>query len=205
VLIGGSLGGMVALELALLVPDRFKALGVIGCGARADAWLWGINEIQRAILKSANLPDAEAIALARRAGMLTFRTPASFDGRFSSAPELRSWLAYHGDALAARFTRKSYLALLDAMDNHDLGKDRGSLTEVLSGLRLPLFILAMDPDLMFPRPVVEELAAAAKEAGVRCVVDWIDSIHGHDSFLIEWKQVETWVNQVLKEGGSCAC
>ena len=204
VMIGGSLGGMVALELALLEPDRFKAIGVIGCGAKSHAWLWGINEIQRAILKSARLPDAEALALARRAGMLTFRTPESLDERFHTAPELRSWLAFHGAALAGRFTRKSYLALLDAMDSHDLSRDRGSLAEALAGLRAPLFILGMDPDLMFPRAVTEEFAGAAKTAGVRCVVDWIDSIHGHDSFLIEWKQVEAWVNQVLREGVSCA-
>ena len=61
-LIGGSLGGMVALELALLIPERFRTVGVIGCGARADAWLWGANAIQRAILASATLGDAEAIA-----------------------------------------------------------------------------------------------------------------------------------------------
>jgi len=204
-LIGGSLGGMVALELALLAPERFLAVGVIGCGGRADAWLWGTNEVQRAILQSPRLPDDEAIALARRAAMLSFRTPASLDARFTSAPEIRSWLAFHGEALAARFTRKTYLALLDAMDSHDLGRDRKGLVAALAGLRAPLYILGMDPDLLFPRSVVDELAEAASAAGVRCTLAWIDSIQGHDSFLIEWPQVEAWLRSVLREVTPCAC
>ncbi len=204
-LVGGSLGGMVALELALLAPERFRAVGVIGCGGRADAWLWGTNEVQRAILQSPRLPDDEAIALARRAAMLSFRTPASLDARFTSAAEIRSWLAFHGEALAARFTRKTYLALLDAMDNHDLGRDRKGLAAALAGLRAPLFILGMDPDLLFPRSVVDELAEAATAAGVRCTLTWIDSIQGHDSFLIEWSQVEAWLRDLVKEVAPCAC
>jgi len=203
-LIGGSLGGMVALELALLAPERFGAVGVIGCGARSHAWLWGTNEIQRAILKSSSLPDAEAIALARRAAMLTFRSPESLGKRFNSAPELHAWLAFHGEALAARFTRKSFLALLDAMDGHDVGRDRGGIRAALAGLRAPLFILGMDPDLMFPRPVTEELAEAAQAAKIPFALDWIESIHGHDAFLMEWKQVETWVRRVLRGDVSCA-
>jgi len=200
-LIGGSLGGMVALELALLLPEAFGSVGVIGCGARADAWLWGTNEVQRAILRSGQLPDAEAIALARRAAMLSFRTPQSLDQRFQEAGEIRGWLAHHGDALAARFTRESYLALLDAMDNHDLGRGRGGLVSALGGLQAPLFILGMDPDLLFPRPVLEELAEATLAAGRRCELEWLESDHGHDAFLIEWEQVKDWVRKVLKGTG----
>jgi homoserine O-acetyltransferase len=202
-LVGGSLGGMVALELALLAPECFRALGIIGCGAKADAWLWGTNEVQRAILQCPNLNDIEAIALARRAGMLTFRTPESLNARFHEAPEVRNWLAHHGEALAARFTRKSYLALLDAMDGHDLGRGRGGIQAALSGLRVPLFILGMSPDYLFPRSVVEELAEAAERAGVRCTLDWIDSPHGHDAFLIEWPQVEGWLGRLLREVAPC--
>ena len=106
-LLGASLGGMVALELALEAPGRFGALAVIGCGGRAEAWLWGTNEVQRAILRQPGLPDADAIALARRAAMLSFRTPASLRARFGEAEAIRSWLDHHGRALAARFTRAS--------------------------------------------------------------------------------------------------
>lgn len=199
VLLGGSLGGMVALELALRCPGRFGRVGVIGCGARADAWLWGTNEIQRAILLSPSLDDTEAIALARRAAMLTFRTPASLDARFSELASVQAWLSHHGAALAGRFTRKAYLDLLAAMDSHDLGRDRGGLVAALRGFGVPLHILGLDPDYLFPRSVVQELEDARKAAGVAGSVEWLEGPHGHDAFLIEWDRVAGWLTRVLEE------
>jgi homoserine O-acetyltransferase len=196
-LVGGSLGGMVALELALLAPDRFGSVGVIGCGGRADAWTWGTNEVQRAILRSPALADDEAIALARRAAMLTFRSPASLGDRFTEARQVRDWLRHHGRALAGRFTRRSYLALLDAMDGHDLGRGRGGLVRALAGLGAPLNVLGIESDLLFPRFSVEELAAAAAAAGRLGGLDWLRGPHGHDSFLIEWDQVAAWLEALL--------
>lgn len=198
-LVGGSLGGMVALELALLLPERFNALGVIGCGARADAWLWAQNEVQRAILATPSLTDEEAMALARRPAMVGFRSPASLDARFREAETLRAWLSHHGRALAARFTRSSYLKLLDAMDSHDLGRQRGGLAAALTGLSAPLHVLGIRSDQLFPCPVVEELAEAARAAGRLGSLDWITSPHGHDAFLIEWDQVSAWLSQILPE------
>ncbi|MDR0498612.1 MAG: alpha/beta fold hydrolase [Holophagales bacterium] len=198
-LIGPSLGGMVGLELACLMPDRFRAIGIIGCSAKSDAWLWGTNEIQRAILRSPELSDEEAVALARRAAMLTFRTPTSLGKRFEIPEKMRAWLEYHGKALAARFTRKSYLAMLDAMDGHDLGRDRGGLVSAMSCIKIPLFVLGMQDDRMISTDSLYETIDSAKEAGVRCALDWIQTIHGHDSFLIEWPQVVKWLNKLIHE------
>jgi len=197
VLLGGSLGGMVALELALLEPERFGSVGVIGCGGRADAWLWGTNEVQRAILASPALGDAEAIQLARRAAMLTFRSPEGLAGRFDTAQEVQEWLAFHGKALADRFTRRTYLALLEAMDNHDLGRDRGTLAQALGTLGAPLHVLGLDNDHLFSRATLDELIEAAREAGRLGCARWVASPHGHDAFLIEWDQVNAWLKEVL--------
>jgi homoserine O-acetyltransferase len=198
-LLGGSLGGMVALELALLLPERFRALGVIGCGGRAHAWLWAQNEVQRAILAASSLGDAEALALARRAAMVGFRAPASLGARFREPEALRAWLAHHGRALAARFTRSSYLKLLDAMDSHDLGRDRGGLASALGGLGAPLHVLGIPSDQLFPPVVVEELAEAARCAGRLGSLAWLASPHGHDAFLLEWDQVGAWLTRILPE------
>lgn len=198
-LIGASLGGMVAQELALCLPGRFRILGVVGCGARADAWLWGTNEVQRAILDSPNLGDGEAIALARRAAMLSFRTPVGLGARFTDPGALRDWLRFHGEALAARFTRKAYRDLLEAMDSHDLGRGRGGLVPALGGLGIPLRVLGLDPDFLFPRTVVEELHERALEAGLDSRLDWITGPHGHDAFLIEEAASSAWVDSLLKE------
>jgi homoserine O-acetyltransferase len=193
---GGSLGGMVILELALRLPGRVGALGVIGAGGRSDAWLLGQNHVQRRILEDTAIPDATAIALARHAAMLTFRTPDSLNARFA-AGGIQGWLDHHGRALAERFTRESYLALLKAWDAHDLGRGRGGLTEALRGLRVPLHLLGIDSDQLFVPALVRELAEAAREAGADVRLDWLRTPHGHDAFLLEWGQVAAWLDRLL--------
>jgi homoserine O-acetyltransferase len=197
-LLGGSLGGMVALELALLLPDRFATLGVIGCGARSDAWVRGANAVQARILESA-LPDAEAVALARQAAMLTFRAPESLNARFGSTPGLPSWLQHHGEALAARFTRASYRTLLAAMDAHDVGRGRGGVLQALEGLGAPVHVLGLSTDTLFTPPLVLELVHAVDAARRLGSLAWIVSPHGHDAFLIEWEQIAAWLEGVLPE------
>lgn len=196
-LVGGSLGGMVALELALLAPERFKTVAAIGCGGRSDGWIWGTHAIQRAILES-DLPDHQAIALARHAAMLTFRAPAGINSRFESKPQIQDWLRHHGEALSARFTRASYLALLSAMDAHDIGRGRGGIVPALKGLRAPLHILGLSSDQLFTAPLIHELADAAEAAGTSGSLNWINSAHGHDAFLIEWDQVANWLQKVFE-------
>ncbi|MFN8011909.1 MAG: alpha/beta fold hydrolase [Holophagaceae bacterium] len=196
VVLGGSLGGMVALELALLEPDRFHRVGVIGAGARADAWIRGINAAQAAVLRSP-LPDAEAIALARQQAMLSFRAPESLDARFPDTGSIRGWLEHHGRALARRFTRESYLALLGAMDAHDVGRGRGGLVAGLRGLRGSLHVLGIHSDALFTPPLLRELADSARAAGVPTSLHWLRSPHGHDAFLIEWDQVDAWLRTHL--------
>ena len=153
VLLGGSLGGMVALELALLAPGRFKTVAAIGCGGRSDGWIWGTHAIQRAILKS-GLPDDKAIALARHAAMLTFRGPEGINARFDSEKEIQNWLHHHGEVLSARFTRASYLALLSSMDAHDIGRGRGGLVQALKTLKTPLHVLGLTSDQLFTPAII---------------------------------------------------
>ena len=197
--VGGSLGGMVILELALRLPERVGALGVIGTGGRSDAWILGQNHIQRRILEDAAIPDEAAIALARHAAMLTFRTPQSLNARFADGG-IQAWLDHHGLALAERFTRESYLALLKAWDAHDLGRGRGGLTAALGGLKGPLRLLGMDSDQLFVPALILELAEAARTAGADVRLDWLHTPHGHDAFLMEWGQVAAWLDRLLAEG-----
>ncbi|WP_306591189.1 alpha/beta fold hydrolase [Geothrix sp. 21YS21S-4] len=198
---GGSLGGMVALELALRVPERVGALGVIGTGGRSDAWLLGHNHVQRRILQEPALPDDRAVALARHAAMLTFRTAKSLNGRFGGE-DIRPWLDHHGAALADRFTRASYLALLAAWDAHDLGRGRGGLEAALRNLHCPLHVLGIDSDQLFVPDLILELAEAALAAGADVRLDWLRTPHGHDAFLMEWAQVAVWLDGLLEERGA---
>lgn len=197
-LAGGSLGGMVALELAVQAPARFKSLGVIGCGGRSDAWIRGQVHAERRVLESA-LPDAEAIALARRFAMLSFRAPEGLDARFKE-DGVEAWLDHHGAALAARFSRARYHALLGAMASHDLGRGRGGLVAAIKGLQCRIHLLGIGSDQLFVPALIEELAEAAREAGCLGGLDWLESPHGHDAFLMAWDQLAPWLAGLLAGG-----
>jgi homoserine acetyltransferase len=198
-LLGGSLGGMVALELAVQTPERFGAVGAIGCGGRSDAWVRGQVHAERRILESV-LPEAEAIALARRFAMLSFRAPEGLEARFGG-DSIEAWLDHHGAALASRFSRARYHALLGAMASHDLGRDRGGLVKALARLRGPLHLLGISSDRLFTPPLVVELADAARASGTLGSLRWLESPHGHDAFLLEWDQLSAWLRGLgpLKE------
>lgn len=199
-LLGGSLGGMVALELAVQAPERFGAVGAIGCGGRSDAWARGQVHAERRILESA-LPDAEAIALARRFAMLSFRAPEGLEARFGKKDGIEAWLDHHGAALAARFSRARYHALLGAMASHDLGRGRGGLANALAKLRGPLHILGIGSDRLFTPALIQELADAARASGVLGRLHWLESPHGHDAFLLEWSQLSAWLRDISPLNG----
>jgi homoserine O-acetyltransferase len=216
--IGGSLGGMVALELALRAPGRTGAIAVMGCGGRADAWIRASCHAQRRILES-GLADAEALALARQVAMPEFRSPESLDARFGDANgegaeagsaclgaggagvcaparnprSIEAWLDHHGEALAARFHRGSLHTLLGAMAAFDLGRDRGGLAQALRGLAAPLHLLGIRSDQLFVPALLEELAEAAEQAQRLGSLHWLDSPHGHDAFLMEWDSLAAWL------------
>lgn len=189
--LGGSLGGMVALELALLLPDSVGQVAVLGCGGRADAWIRASCHVQRRILESA-LPDDEALALARQVAMPGFRSPLGLETRFPAEGE-GAWLDHHGWALAARFHRQSLHGLLGVMAAFDLGRGRGGLVEALTGLARPLHILGIPSDQLFVPALLEELEQSARAAGKLGSMYWLESPHGHDAFLMEWEALSRWL------------
>jgi homoserine O-acetyltransferase len=193
--IGGSLGGMVTLELALLAPSRTGVPVVLGSGGRADAWLRASCHAQRRVLESA-LTDDEALALARQIAMPEFRSAESLKARFPEGG-VEAWLDHHGEALAARFHRGSLHALLGAMAAFDVGRGRGGLTQALRSLGAPLHVLGIPSDQLFVPALIEELASAARAAGTLGSLTWLQSPHGHDAFLLEWEALDRWLRDTV--------
>ena len=135
---GGSLGGMVALEVAVLAPDRVGRLlpmaAPAATGPMAIAW----NHIQATLID--RLGD-EGLALARQLAMTTYRSEADFDERFGRERQddgrfsVVSYLEYQGRKLVERFDRDTYRILAGAMDRHDIGEERGGIEAALAGAR----------------------------------------------------------------------
>jgi homoserine O-acetyltransferase len=181
---GGSLGGMVTLEFAASFPSLFRAAVVFAAPAAHTAWAIGWNHVQRRALEAGG-PEA-GLAVARMAGMLTYRTPEEFEGRFGRQAgtdesfAVQSYLSRHGRKLVARFDATSYRTLLGAMDAHDVGRGRGGAGAALAPVGGRLTGVGIPGDGLYPEGVVktwvEEAGAAYAE---------LRSAHGHDGFLLE--------------------
>ncbi len=192
--IGGSMGGMQALEWALLAPDVVEAIAVVAAPAAHQAWALGLSAAQRqAIFADASWPAGDAargLAVARAIAMCSYRSAPSFDARFGrSAADGRfavdGWLARHGVRLVERFTARAYVTLTHALDSHDVGRGRGGVEAALGRLVQPALVLGISSDVLYPPDEMAALAAGLPTA----TLSWLDSAHGHDAFLIDADEV----------------
>jgi homoserine O-acetyltransferase/O-succinyltransferase len=198
---GGSLGGMVALEVALARPDDVRHVVPIAApaaiGPLAIAW----NRLQLEMIEHLGL---RGLSLARQLAMTTYRSEADFDERFGGSveadgrPSIVSYLDHQGDKLVDRFDPATYRILVEAMDGHDIGRGRGGLDGALRQLArggVALTGIGIEHDILYGPRQVHALVDAAAEAGVRAAYREIKSPKGHDAFLVEWDQL----TEVLRE------
>jgi len=194
--VGGSLGGMQALEWAIDDP-RVQTAAIIAAPARHSAWSIAIAEAQRAAITAdahwcgghydPSSPPAGGLAAARKMAMCSYRTPLSLGERFDRRTsndggfEVSDWLNHHGGKLVERFDAASYVRLTHAMDSHDVGRGRGGHRLVLAALEIPILAVAIDSDGLYPPAEQLEIAELAPLGEIA----WLRSPHGHDAFLIE--------------------
>ncbi len=201
--IGGSLGGMTALEFAI-IDDRVRAAALFAMGKAHSPWAIGISEAQRlAIYADANWnggfyesenPPAKGLAAARAMAMITYRTPENYEQKFGREvhPEkdiyqVESYLNYQGEKLVGRFDANSYITLSKAMDTHDVSRGRGSFEEVLGNIHQPVLIVGFESDLLYPLNEQQELAKLIPNSKLA----ELNSPYGHDAFLIEFDQLNS--------------
>lgn len=199
--IGGSMGGLQALEWALLDPHRVEAVATVAASACHSPWCIAWNEAQRMALAAdpkyrngrydPQDPPAQGLAAARAVAMVTYRSPHSLAQRFHQKGEVGQWLRHHGDRLVARFDANSYRVLLDALDSHDLADDRGTLAEVLHTMRIPVLVVSIASDGLYRPEEQRTLAALLPNAQLKT----IDSLHGHDGFLLDAEVIEPLVRE----------
>ena len=213
---GGSLGGMITLSLAALAPQRFERIApVAGCAA-ASAWIIGFNHVQRRAIEQARTPG-EGLALARQIAMLTYRAEAGLNLRQGRRPaaegaaasyRMQTYLDYQGRKLVDRFEMQTYLAMMDAMDHHDIGRpprrrDDGENWTWPTGMvglgRIEASCLAIgiDTDQLFLPVHSVTVADALRARGLVADSAIITSPHGHDAFLIEWDQLDGLLRRAL--------
>ena len=202
---GGSLGGMVALEVAVERPARVAAVVPIAAPAATGALSIAWNRIQLELID--RLGD-DGLALARQLAMTTYRSEIDFDQRFGrdaepdGRPRVVSYLDHQGRKLVERFDPETYRVLVGAMDRHDIGRDRGGVVPALrqlanSGTRLTG--IGIGGDILYGPGQVRALVDAATTAGVRATYREVSSTKGHDAFLVEWPQLTEIIGETLGE------
>jgi homoserine O-acetyltransferase len=204
--IGGSMGGMQALEWAASFPERVEGAVAIGVGANHSAWSVAFSEAQRAAIwadprylggdyEPGHGPD-DGLAVARMIAMISYRGKANLESRFGRRTvedefEVRSYLRRQGQKLVARFDANTYLRLMDAMDSHDLARERGELHQVLAGIKTPVLAVGISSDILYPADEVEDLADALPNARYQM----LHAPQGHDAFLIETANLDGIVSR----------
>jgi homoserine O-acetyltransferase len=221
--IGGSMGAMHVLEWGLMFASRVARLGILAAPAATSADEIALNTVQiEAIRLDPNFRgghyyDAPAgegphhgLALARRISFQNFRTPQELNERFDRSSQsdisplghggrfaVASYLDFHGNKFTRRFDANSYITLVEAMNSHDVGRDRGDIHDVLAQITAPTLVLGIDSDRFFPFVGQQRIARA-----VPGNIDGDDTVtlhseFGHDAFLIESEFVGRHIRRLL--------
>lgn len=191
-IIGGSVGGGIAWEMAALEPKITQNLIPIATDWKSTDWLIANCFLQEQILANSSKPIEDA----RIHAMLCYRTPESFSSKFQRTPNeelqvynVESWLAHHGNKLQKRFQLSAYKMMNQLLKTIDITRGRDSFAAIALKIEANIHIIAIDSDLFFTanenRATYEELKKHKENISYQEIV----SIHGHDAFLIEYQQL----------------
>lgn len=209
--IGGSAGGMRALEWAIEHPARVDRLFLLATSAAASAEQIALSRTQVAAIETdpawfdGDYYDGpqgplSGLDLARRIAHIAYRSEGELAERFGRTVQadgrwaVDSYLQHHGAKLVQRFDANSYVVLTSAMDSHDVGRDRGGLEAALGRITARTVVAGIDSDRLYPLHQQQQLADLIPGADG---LDVVASPYGHDGFLIEADQVGELARHLL--------
>ena len=208
-IVGGSMGGMQALQWSIMYPDMLANAVILASSPYVSAQNIAFNEVARnAILRDPafhggwyyekNEVPANGLAVARMLGHITYLSDEAMEDKFSRAQksdqlgfayepdfEVESYLQYQGLSFTKRFDANTYLLMTRMLDYFDPAVEHGSLTKAVSHADCRFFLASFSSDWRFPPRRSEMIVQALIEAGKRVSYVEIESPHGHDSFLMD--------------------
>lgn len=203
-LIGGSLGGGIAWEMAALNPHLTEHLIPVASDWKSTDWLIANCQIQEQFLVNSKQPVHDA----RMHAMLCYRTPESFKERFkrSTNDELRvfnveSWLTHHGEKLQERFQLSAYKLMNQLLKTIDITRYGEEAFINLQNSDTNIHIIGVDSDLFFTAKENKDTFKQLAQANSNVTYGEIQSLHGHDAFLIEFEQMEQLLKGVFDRNG----
>lgn len=192
--IGASIGGYQALEYTIMYPDLIRHLVFIASSVRQSPWAVAFNESQRLAVEAdesfiANNPEGglKGLKAARAVALLSYRSAFAYnltqkdDDDKTDSFKASSYQSYQGDKLVRRFNPYSYYRLTKLSDTHNVGRGRGGIEKALDIIKADVLAIGISSDYLFP--VAEQKLLADSVDGAFYAE--IDSLYGHDGFLIE--------------------
>ncbi len=207
---GGSLGGMQALQWALEYPERIRHALVIAAAPKLTAQNIAFNEVARqAILTDSDfhgghyyehgVVPARGLRLARMLGHITYLSDDQMAEKFGRKLrqedlrysydvdfEIESYLRYQGDKFAGFFDANTYLITTKALDYFDPARDYGGrLAAALARARAKFLVVSFSTDWRFAPERSREIVYGLVHNGLDVSYAEVESIAGHDSFLLD--------------------
>lgn len=185
--IGGSLGGMRAMEWGHLFPETVDLIIPMAVTPALSAYGIAFNQIGISAIENDPLysggnyessADLKGLGIARMAGMVTYRSEKLFSERFGRSHngtnfDVESYLNYQGQKLAARFDANSYIVLLKAMNTHDVTEAK---------IETEIFALSFTNDLLYPSTTLSDWLKKQPDA----THELVETVYGHDGFLTDF-------------------
>jgi len=222
---GPSLGGMTVLAFAAQFPGAARALISISAAARSTPFAIALRSLQREIIRKdpmwldgnypADDPPVSGVRLARKLGMITYRSAKEWEVRFGRERahqerkpgdpfgidfEVESYLENHAIKFTGQFDPNAYLYLSRAMDLFDLADHGdGSVPEALKRFKTErALVIGVETDMLFPIEQQKELADGLASDGRKVDFARLPSLQGHDSFLVDMDRFRPVIGDFLR-------
>lgn len=209
--VGSSMGGMSSLAYALMYPEEVDHLVSISAATRALPFTIAVRSLQREIIRcdpafknglyAMDEEPVNGMVLARKLGLMSYRAAEEWHQRFNRARvsadrkskdrfgiefEVESYLDYNAHKFVKTFDANSYLYLSRAMDLFDVAEHGGSANAGLAKIHTKsALIIGVETDILFPVHQQQEIADGISKAGRKVEFVQLNSINGHDSFLVD--------------------
>jgi len=221
--LGGSMGGMQALQWSVAYPKHIKKCICLASGTHLSPQALGFKIVGRKVLttdkhyaggdyyQQKNAPD-KGLAFARMIGLLTYLSAESMQTKFGrnrdkskivdnfdTGYEVENYLTYNAHKFTQRFDGNSYLHLTYAMDTFDLEAQYGTLTQAFEHSDVEFLLVSLSSDWLFPTSQHRSLCHELLKMGKIVTMVELDSPLGHDAFLLEDGQLGNVMRAFLEK------
>ena len=226
--VGSSMGGMSSIAYAMQYPDDIEYLVSISAATRALPLTIALRSLQREIIRSdpawnegRYTDDSKPLvgmSLARKLGLVSYRAADEWNSKFdrSRLPaekltgkrferefEIENYLEYNAQKFINSFDPNSYLYLSRTMDWFDIAEHGDSISDGMSKLKVnKALVVGVTTDILFPARQQQEIAEVMRDTGTNVDYVEIDSVNGHDAFLIDDEHFSPVVKKFLEESVS---